>query len=223
MWPLPSAPKKGMVATTMNDNHKIQIRELLASGLSTDEVARKLGVPKQSVAAVKAHVTRGSYAIPVTASGAAMVGNGDDANETPNLKFALERDMQDALRRNIGQLDPSLRIVDDGKERRVETGFIDILADDGKSLVVIELKSGEAPDSAVTQTLAYVGGLQAEEDRPIRGVLIAREFPIRVRLAAKAAGIDLVSYGYESGSHSKQEQREVDRPVIDNGREHNGS
>jgi RecB family endonuclease NucS len=119
------------------------------------------------------------------------------ATDAAALKFGLERDMQSALRANIQQLDASLRVVDGGKERRVESGFIDILAEDDEgSLVVIELKSGEAPESAMAQILSYIGALQTEERRPVRGVLIAHEFSTRMRLAARAAGVTLMQYGY---------------------------
>lgn len=122
----------------------------------------------------------------------------EELETAADLKFGLERDMQEALRRNVHQLDPLLRVVDDGRERRVEAGFIDILAeDDREALVVIELKSGEAPESAVTQVLSYIGSLQAEDEpRAVRGILIARNFPTRVRPAARAAGIQLVEYGF---------------------------
>ena len=40
--------------------------------------------------------------------------------------FSLERDMQAALRRNITSLDASLKIIDDGAERAVDSGLIDI-------------------------------------------------------------------------------------------------
>jgi hypothetical protein len=122
----------------------------------------------------------------------------EEIEDAEDLKFGLERDMQDALRGNIAQLDPSLRIVDEGRERHVEAGRIDILAeDDAGARVVIELKSGEAPDSVITQLLSYIGSLQAEDDsRPVRGVLIARSFSKRVRLAAQAAGVQLVEYGF---------------------------
>jgi hypothetical protein len=42
-----------------------------------------------------------------------------------------------------------------------------------------------------------MGSLQVSDpSRPVRGVLIARDFSTRVRLAARAAGIQLFSYGY---------------------------
>jgi RecB family endonuclease NucS len=63
--------------------------------------------------------------------------------------------------------------------------------------VVIELKSGEAPETAITQVLSYIGSLQDEDAScPVRGMLIARSFSTRVRLAARAAGVQLVEYGF---------------------------
>ena len=177
------------------DDDKSQALEMLASGMESEQIARRLGIPKMRVAAWKAHVTMGTYTGPGSDGGtAAAVEELEDARE---LKFGLERDMQDALRASIDQLDPDLRIVDDGKERHVEAGFIDILAEDKDgSMVVIELKSGEAPTDSVTQVLSYIGSLKDESDQAVRGVLIARGFSTRVRLAARAAGIELVEYGY---------------------------
>ena len=87
-------------------------------------------------------------------------------------------DMQTAIRANVDQFDPGLRVIDGGKERHVEPGFIDVLAEDAdRALVVVELKSGEAPDSAVTQLLSYIGALRFDEPtRSVRGILVARGF-----------------------------------------------
>ena len=173
------------------DDAKSKVLALLEEGLSNNEIAQRVGVSPGTVAAYKAHVTMGSYGESDAAAGI------EEVESASNLKFGLERDMQEALRQHIDQLDPDLTIVDDGKERRVEAGFIDILAEDqAGTLVVIELKAPEAPDSAVTQVLSYIGSLQAETDQPVRGVLVARDFSPRVRLAARAAGIQVVKYGY---------------------------
>ncbi len=51
-------------------------------------------------------------------------GEGDPSG----LKFGLERDLQDALRGNIAQLEPGLKITDGGKENRVDAGRVDITA-----------------------------------------------------------------------------------------------
>jgi len=89
-----------------------------------------------------------------------------------------------------------LRIADEGKERFVDgrRGRIDILAEDDQGLVVIELKANEAPETAITQVLYYVGALARETSRPVRGVLVAHEFSDRVKFAAEAGRVRLVKY-----------------------------
>ena len=114
------------------------------------------------------------------------------------LKFGLERDMQSALRGNIEQLEPGLIVIDDGSERTVEAGRIDITARDidGK-FVAIELKAGTARQDSVTQTLAYMASLQSEEHRPVRGILVAADFHRKVLLAARAVpNLELRQYSY---------------------------
>lgn len=183
----------------MEDAVRAHVRELLETGSPTEEVARKLGVPRGTVSAIKAHLTMGSYGAGVPGVSSLSETDVEEIIENAaSLKFGLERDMQNALRRSIHQLNPALHIIDDGKERRVASGFIDILAEDDQgSVVVIELKPGKAPESAVTQVLSYIGSLQAEEEsRPVRGILIAREFTTHTRFAARAAGIKLVEYGF---------------------------
>ncbi len=93
-------------------------------------------------------------------------------------QFELERHLQTELRREIVQLEAGLAIIDDGSERSVESGFIDILARDTKgALVVIELKSGLARREAIGQIVGYMGDLMAEEpDTHVRGILVAADF-----------------------------------------------
>ncbi|MEI5681382.1 MULTISPECIES: endonuclease NucS domain-containing protein [unclassified Mesorhizobium] len=111
-----------------------------------------------------------------------------DQLELPAQKLSLERDMQAALRRNIGQLGGMLSIVDDGAERSVHSGFIDITCADktDNALVVVELKAGKADSRAIGQILGYMGDLAEEEEgRAVRGILVAHEFDKRSRSAAK--------------------------------------
>ncbi len=101
--------------------------------------------------------------------------------------ISLEKDMQAAIRQNINQIEEGLRITDNGRERSVETGFIDITAEDSNSIpVVIELKTGVAGQRAVAQILSYIGSVMEEEgtDR-VRGILIAAEFDRKARAAAR--------------------------------------
>ncbi len=120
------------------------------------------------------------------------------SDDPEQIKFSLERDLQRALRINIEQLEPGLKIIDDGDERSVAAGRIDITAEDDKGqLVVIELKAGTAQSDAITQVLSYMGSIDAE-GRPVRGILVAHDFHGRVVHAAKAVpNLSLKAYAFQ--------------------------
>ena len=115
----------------------------------------------------------------------------DDAhNEEDNERgelVGLERDLQAVLRRSIEQLEPGLKIIDDGAERSVDSGFIDITARDvDGAIVVIELKTGTARQAAIAQILSYMGNIADEEpEYSVRGILVAGDFDRKVRAAAR--------------------------------------
>lgn len=109
------------------------------------------------------------------------------SDEDLGRQFGFERDMQAALRAEIGQLEPGLEIIDDGAERSVESGFIDITARDRSgATVVIELKRGTAGQKAVGQILSYMGDMAAEDEgRQVRGILVAGDFDGKAKSAAR--------------------------------------
>ena len=108
-------------------------------------------------------------------------------DEEATQRIGLERDMQAALRLRIDQLEPGLTIIDEGAERSVESGFIDITArDQSGATVVIELKTGVAGQRAVAQILRYMGDIVAEQDgAAVRGILVAADFDSRAKAAAR--------------------------------------
>jgi hypothetical protein len=109
------------------------------------------------------------------------------AGEEPGQRIGLERDMQAALKLGIEQLEPGLTIIDDGAERSVDSGFIDITARDASGVtVIIELKAGAAGQRAIAQILSYMGDVAAEEDRvKVRGILVASGFDAKAKAAAR--------------------------------------
>lgn len=120
----------------------------------------------------------------------------DDVDEGP---IGLERDMQRAIRQNISQLEAGLDVNDDGVERRVESGFIDITArDKDGNTVVIELKTGVAGQRAIAQILSYMGDMVEEGESPsIRGILVAFDFDGKAISAAKMVpSLQLVKYRF---------------------------
>lgn len=107
--------------------------------------------------------------------------------EAVGRTFALEKDLQSALRANLGDLEAGLVVEDGGNERKVEAGFIDILARDKAGiLTVIELKAEVSRPDAVTQILAYMGCIAAETGESVRGILVASDHHPRVAHAARA-------------------------------------
>ncbi|HYX39164.1 MAG TPA: endonuclease NucS domain-containing protein [Oligoflexus sp.] len=113
--------------------------------------------------------------------------------------FKLERDLQVALRKNIGALEEGLEISDGGKERETKAGKIDITAKDasGKT-VVIELKAGPARPSSLTQILAYMSSLNDEQNELVRGILVASDFDKKIVFAVKTIpAIKLYRYQYK--------------------------
>ncbi|MEN3794408.1 endonuclease NucS domain-containing protein [Fulvimarina sp. MAC3] len=110
-----------------------------------------------------------------------------DSEVAIQSRFSLERDMQFELRRNIASLESGLTIIDDGAERSVDSGFIDITCRDrGGCLVVVELKAGRGDSRAIGQILGYMGDLSAEEENaPVRGILVAHDFDRRSKAASR--------------------------------------
>jgi endonuclease len=170
-----------------------QVIALLREGrASREEIAAKTSVSPGTVSAIRAHMTMGTYGGAPT----------DDAEteeliEASETTFGLERDLQQALRQNIGQLEDGLRIVDGGKERVTEAGRIDITAQDAKGkTVIIELKGGTAAPDALTQVLAYMA-VAENSGAGVRGILVAGDFHSRLRFAARAVpNVELRQYRF---------------------------
>lgn len=120
-----------------------------------------------------------------------------DPLEPEKQRLALERDMQNALRRDITALRPDLSIIDNGAEHRVASGSIDILCEDGSgAVVVVELKAGMTDARVISQILGYMGDVMEERpDQPVRGIIVAHDFDKRTRAASRAVNnIQLMSY-----------------------------
>lgn len=140
---------------------------------------------------------RGLVTISYSAAAATPAEIAAEVEDSIETTFGLERDLQNALRKNISQLQDGLRIVDGGKERSVPSGRIDILAVDSDGThVVIELKAGEADHYAIAQILMYMGDLHEEAKGKVRGILVAGDFTARAISASKAVpNIGLKRYG----------------------------
>lgn len=119
--------------------------------------------------------------------------------EASEITFGLEKDLQAALRQNIETLEKGLTIIDNGKERSVGSGRIDITAQDkNKTTVVIELKAVDAKPEVVAQTLAYMQSVKEEYKTEVRGIIVASGFHDKVKLAARqVSNLKLVKYSFQ--------------------------
>lgn len=131
-----------------------------------------------------------------------MIGDkGVPATRSEAKHFRYERELQEAIRRQLNQVEVGLVEADGGHERSVATGKIDVLARDlAGHFVVIELKVGPCPHGALEQVLAYSTDLEAETGTPCRAILVASQFSDRIRAAAKRArDISLITYELQLG------------------------
>jgi RecB family endonuclease NucS len=166
------------------------ILRLLRDGIDSSEIARQVNEPITRIAAVKANLTRGTYD---KIDDTEIL---DDLEATTETTFGLERDLQNALRSNIEQLERGLVIADNNKEQVTASGRIDITArDQSGAMVIIELKAGSADRDAIAQVLSYIGDAM-EKEKSVRGIVIAGDLTPRAIAAARAAAIRLVKYGF---------------------------
>jgi len=112
-----------------------------------------------------------------------------------DTQVSLEKDLQQYLSSRVHELEQGLTLITGGIEYSTEAGRIDLLTKDTSDrLVVIELKAVKAKDSALGQLLGYIGCL-SQENKNVRGILVASSFDKRVVFAAKALpNIKLIKY-----------------------------
>lgn len=125
--------------------------------------------------------------------------------------FALEKHLEDFLVQNWESIslgrDYDIYRDENGEIAQqfpTDTGFIDILAisKDRKTLLVVELKKGNASDRTVGQTMRYIGYIKneiAEKGQQVRGAIIAasddRRNNLRIQRALEAVdNVDFYRY-----------------------------
>lgn len=124
-------------------------------------------------------------------------GEGDEEQQ-----FAAEADLRDFLAKNPSRIEKGLELFKDGDkdgvEYSVDSGFIDLLTlDQDRNFVVVELKLGKGRNKALGQLLYYMGWIDANFARakPCRGMIIAKDIPEELVLAAKRVpGVSLFRY-----------------------------
>ncbi len=107
----------------------------------------------------------------------------DEAEQLLEASISLERDLEAHLVRDLGSIEPGLTFVD--RQVSSDIGRVDVLARDRDgTMVVLELKLGEATDASIGQIARYLGWYG--RNGKVRGMLIAADFPERIKYAASA-------------------------------------
>lgn len=98
-------------------------------------------------------------------------------------RSALEKDLEDFLVENLEYLERGLSFLE--REAQTDVGIIDIVARDRRDFVIIELKAGEAGDSAIGQIMRYMAWYaRCRTPNPVRGILVAYKFSAGAVLAS---------------------------------------
>jgi hypothetical protein len=93
----------------------------------------------------------------------------------------FEKDIEDVFVKNLGKIEPGLKLVEGGRQFITEIGRLDLFcrSSDGE-YVVVEIKAGEAQDGVFGQILRYIGwvhtNIEGGSDN-VRGIILAGGFP----------------------------------------------
>ena len=109
----------------------------------------------------------------------------EEVAQAVEASISLERDLEDQLVRQLDTLEPGLEF--DKRQVPCDVGRVDIVGRgaDGAT-VLVELKVGEAKDSAIGQIARYLGWYRQQGNATVRGILVASDFPEGVQYAAAA-------------------------------------
>jgi Endonuclease NucS C-terminal domain len=135
-------------------------------------------------------------------SGTARDGREDEPSVEAAREFAFERDLRNYLVKNLGLIEPGLRLYEEegitGVEFDAGGRFIDILAvDKDGHYVVVELKVSRGYDRVVGQLLRYMTWVEQnmETSKPVRGVIVANEITPDLKLAcSRVHDLRLIEY-----------------------------
>ena len=112
-------------------------------------------------------------------------------------KLQIEKGIEDFYVGRLTMLEPSLQLVEDGRQYVTPIGRIDLLCtSDSGEFVVIEIKVDEANDAVFGQILRYIGWVHRNlplAENNVRGIILAGQFPETARYSR----IGLLKADYE--------------------------
>ncbi len=111
-----------------------------------------------------------------------------------NIREWNERELEDVLVKNPHFLGEGYQVR--GRQVTTPFGRIDLLLEEGKELLVVEIKEGMAPDSALVQVQDYARYVSAKYPQmEVQAAIICAEASPRLERMAKDAGVKIYRYG----------------------------
>ena len=97
--------------------------------------------------------------------------------ESAKTIHALEKEMEEAIRKDLSIIEKGLKVTDEGKKRKAGGVPVDILCKDKqRNTVVVEISACAADLEEIAAMVNCMGAVAAEDNAPVRGILIAKEF-----------------------------------------------
>jgi anti-sigma28 factor (negative regulator of flagellin synthesis) len=152
------------VRATLDDSQRAEIRALLADGLSTAEIARQLGVRPMRVAAIKAHVTMGTYGEISPSSTPPIAG---DENATAGMGEAMAQAAQTPSERSAASSDArtgALQLDDEARSQTTELHRSDSAIQRAAESVILAKVSEHFAAAITPKVLTLPSGARVEVD-----------------------------------------------------------
>ncbi len=126
---------------------------------------------------------------------------------TPSYRvIGTEKDLVDFIVKNSDLIEPGLQIL--AREYQTPVGSIDILArDKNGSIVIIEVKRGQAGPEAVHQLKRYVEFMQTKYGQNVKGVLVAQDISASAYRYLREYGFKFVRVPQRVFEHIQQSLR----------------
>lgn len=201
-----------MYSTGMGQKEEIiQILEEASTPLSDSEIADQLGVTTSGMWQARKRLLDDETIEGIGSNpqrwrlngGSVDISEPTESSESTSGKskasIRLERNLEKYMLDDLSNIEAGLTTIDEGdsQQRKVESGFLDILAkDENGNPVVIELKAGEAKHDALGQAMSYMADIADEfTDGSIRGIIVAKSFSKQLISAVSIqANVELYRY-----------------------------
>jgi hypothetical protein len=115
---------------------------------------------------------------------------------TDEVLEIIEKDLENFIVSNTNLIGKDVKLI--GRQVQVKSGRIDLLLENDKEIIVIELKINEIGRSAINQLRGYIKDIEADYDKEVRGILICEDIlPSFIDEFSRLKNIEIFHYGWK--------------------------